>query len=378
MPPDATFASGVPSAPLPRHAPPPPPFAAMPASAPIVTVGASITTRPAAPPPADSAPPPPPTWTMPCSTTPVLETSWTAPPPPPPLELEADPPAQPPISGTNPTSPIPPDASGLPPPAVAFPPPPAPPPTWPLFGGPLVTALLSPTHVAVISAAPAPDAGPTAARFSRPSTSTVSSATNAIGSEPVTVRFDSTRLGAENTRIMTSPSTTMLDATFTVVMLDSVTTPVSVSIVDPAGIVIAVDEPAASKDVPRLFVGVNVPHETPSLPQPTVQVVTVVDEPSPLHVVTSPMAHAATPGVHPHRDTGQSVGVIVHTFLSPPEAGYCPSTSQNGYAGFVQSLSDVQPSSCFVHESIVVAVSAAQTESALIMSPLSTATNSSC
>jgi hypothetical protein len=165
---------------------------------------------------------------------------------------------------------------------------------------------------------------------------------------------------------MTEASVTIVDIALTLVMSGAVTTPVSVSIVDPAGIVIGAADAADRSEAPRLFDGVNVPQEVPSLPQPTVHVVTLVDIPSALHVVTSPIAHDAVPGVQPQRSTGQSGGVTVQTFVCPSDAGYWPSTSQNGYAGFVQSLSESQPFTCFVHDT-VAANAAAQTMNGLIM-----------
>jgi hypothetical protein len=64
--------------------------------------------------------------------------------------------------------------------------------------------------------------------------------------------------------------------------------------------------------------------------------------------------HDVAPGEQPHRSTGQSDGTIVHTFFAPPEASNSPFTSQNGYAGFVQSESALHAFCSFVHAAVVI------------------------
>ena len=76
----------------------------------------------------------------------------------------------------------------------------------------------------------------------------------------------------------------------------------------------------------------------------------VTDTPSALQTESVPsLPHVAEPAVQPQTSTGQSIGVIVQTFLSPPDAGNEPSTSQNGNAGSMQSALDVHWSTFFVH-----------------------------
>jgi hypothetical protein len=108
------------------------------------------------------------------------------------------------------------------------------------------------------------------------------------------------------------------------------TSPVSVLIVAPSGIVIAGSLAAAVSAGPSPFDGSNPRHRVPSEAQPRAHAVVVTDVPLASHVVSSSPAHDVAPGEHPQRSTGHSGGTIVHTFFAPPDASNSPFTSQNG------------------------------------------------
>jgi hypothetical protein len=93
---------------------------------------------------------------------------------------------------------------------------------------------------------------------------------------------------------------------------------------------------------PRPFDGSIVLHAVPLASQPNPHAVDVTDMPSELHVSSMlSLPHVTAPGSHPHWLTGQSGGTIVQTFFALPDGANSPFTSQNGYAGSVQSAFDV-------------------------------------
>src|SRR5450432_697957 len=81
----------------------------------------------------------------------------------------------------------------------------------------------------------------------------------------------------------------------------------------------------------RPFDGAKAAQRVESEEHPRLHAVAVADIPSVLQMERVPSIQVVAPGVHPQRSGGQSVGVVVHTCVSPPDGAYSPFTSQNGY-----------------------------------------------
>jgi hypothetical protein len=179
-------------------------------------------------------------------------------------------------------------------------------------------------------------------------------ATNATGFAPTIVMSPTVTLAPANTRIGgadgcdTSVESTAIDWLF-----EPRTDPSSVLIVDPEGMLIAAALAETASAGPSPFDATTVLQVAAGSSQPVEHIVVVTDMPSSLQTVNVPsLPHVAAPAVQPQTSTGQSVGVIVQTSLSPPDAGNEPSTSQNGYAGSVQSALVSHWSCFFVHAAI--------------------------
>jgi hypothetical protein len=156
-------------------------------------------------------------------------------------------------------------------------------------------------------------------------------ATKAIGLAPTTVASAIVKLCAASARIgIPFACTTSEFAIMSDIPPDVMIVPSSVLIVVPLGIKTSGSALASVRIGARPLEGVNDAHASPSLPHPSAHDVVVVDDPSALHVVSSPDPHVAAPGAQPQTSAGQPGGVIVQMFLVPSDGGYAPFTSQNG------------------------------------------------